>query len=164
MKGKVMYFWRKWLQHNAKFIIKWLQKYLPQEPKVALITFTTTEGVVTLAEITVSDDTGGLAASVSFKDVHGHDTPAQDVPAWTSSDENVVALATSEDGLSATATIIGPGASLIQVTSFTDDGDEITAQGTITVTPGEPSSSEVTFAPLEGNGGETEPPVEEPPA
>ena len=161
-----MNFWQIWLLK----LVTWLQKFLPQKPAVALITFTTTEGVEKLAEITVPDDTGSLSASVSFKDVHGHDTPAQDVPTWSSSDESVVSLAASEDGLSATATIVGPGASLIEVISMTDDGDEIKAQGTVTVTAGEPATSEVTFSEAtseeptpeeppveEGNGGETEP-------
>ncbi len=156
-------FFRRWLQHNAKFIIAWLEKYIPQEPKLALITFTS-GGVVTLAETTVRDDVGTLSASVSFKDVHGHDTAAEDVPTWTSSDEAVLSLDVADDGLSATATVNAPGASLVEVTSTTADGDEIKAQGTVTVTAGEPASGEVTFtegAPAGGNGGE-EPPVEEP--
>jgi hypothetical protein len=155
-------FFRKWLQHNAKFIIHWLEKFLPLEPKLGLITFTTTEGAVELSNITVGDDTGSLNASVSFKDVHGHDTQAEDVPQWTSSDESVVSLAVSEDGLSAVATVSAPGAALIEVKSTTADGDEIVAQGSVTVTPGEPSSSEVTFTPAE-EAPVGEPPVEEQP-
>jgi uncharacterized protein YjdB len=160
-------FFRRWLQHNAKFIIAWLEKFIPQEPRLALITFTATtdgEEVVTLAETQVQDDVGQLTARVSFKDVHGHDTAAEDVPTWTSSDESVVSLEVAEDGLSATATVNAPGASLIEVTSMTADGDEIKAQGTVTVTAGEPASGEVTFEEGAASGGTEEPPAEEAPA
>lgn len=152
-------FLRRWLQHNAKFIIAWLEKFIPQEPKLAIITFTTNEGVVTLAETQVRDDAGTLNARVSFKDIHGHETAAEDTPEWTSSDEAVLSLAVAEDGMSAVATVNGPGASLVEVTSTTADGDEIVAQGTVTVTAGEPASGEVSFeqgAPAEGE----EPPPE----
>jgi hypothetical protein len=161
-------FFRRWLQHNAKFLIAWLEKFIPQEPKLALITFTYTDDdgkeVIALADTSVRDDVGTLSASVSFKDVHGHDTAAEDVPSWTSSDEAVLSLDVADDGLSATATVNGPGASLVEVTSMTADGDEIKAQGTVTVTAGEPASGDVTFSegtPPGGNGGE-EPPIEEP--
>jgi hypothetical protein len=156
-------FFRKWLQHNAKFIIAWLEKFIPQEPRLALITFTTTEGEIVMADISVRDDAGPLSAVVSFKDVHGHDTAAEDTPTWTSSDENAVSLEVAADGLSATATVNGPGAALIEVVSMTADGDEIKAQGTVTVTAGEPASGDVSFAPAEEAPVE-EPPVEEPPA
>ena len=153
-------FFRRWLRMNAALLIEWLQRFVPGNPKVGIVTFTTQEGEVALAEITVPSDSAPLTARVSFKDSEGNDAPAQDVPAWTSSDENAVSLSTSEDGLSATATIGGPGASLIEVKSVTDDGDEIVAQGTITVTPGEPASGEVSFEPA----AEGEPPVEGEPA
>jgi hypothetical protein len=162
-------FFRRWLQHNAKFLIAWLEKFIPQEPKLALITFTYTDNdgkeVVKLAETQVQDDVGTLTATVSFKDVHGHDTAAEDVPTWTSSDESVLSLSVGSDGLSAVATVLAPGASLVEVTSMTADGDEIKAQGTVTVTAGEPATGEVSFSEGSGNGGEVEPPpVEEPPA
>jgi hypothetical protein len=138
-------FFRAWLRANAALIIKWLQRYIPGDPQVGQLIFKTKEGVIAVAEITVPSDSAPLNARVSFLDSEGNEAPAQDVPAWTSSDENAVSLSVSEDGLSATANIGGPGASLIEVKSVTDDGDEIVAQGTITVTPGEPASGEVSF-------------------
>ena len=145
----------RWLRRLAA----WLEGLLPAATVSGQITFTTSEGVVQVGQITVPADTASLQARVSFRDSEGSETPAQDVPAWTSSDEGAVTLEVSEDGLTATATIGVAGASLIEVRSFTDDGDEIVAQGTVTVTPGEPATGEVSFsAPAE------EPPVEEPPA
>lgn len=122
-----------------------------------------------MASITVGDDAGSLEASVSFLDEHGHETSADDVPQWSSSDEAVASVAASEDGMSASVSILAPGVALIDVSSTNTDGSMASAQGTITVQPGDAVIGEVNFTeaaappveepPAEGNGGEGEPPA-----
>jgi hypothetical protein len=99
-----------------------------------------------MASITVPDNAAALAASVSFLDAEGQPTTADDVPAWTSSDESVATLTVADDGLSASVEIGAPGVALIDVTTTNDDGSTAAAQGTITVTPGDAVLGEVTFA------------------
>jgi hypothetical protein len=117
-----------------------------------------------MADISVRDTNAPLSAVVSFADVHGHPTAPSDVPQWSSSDPNVASVDASADpaGLAATVTILGPGATVIGVSSSGPDGSAITAQGTITVMSGEATSGEVTFSGAEEAPVE-EPPVEEPP-
>ena len=109
-----------------------------------------------MSDISVRDTDGQLSAVVSFADVHGHPTSPSDVPQWSSSDPSVASVDASADasGLAAVVTILGPGATVIGVSSAGPDGSVIAAQGTVTVTSGEAATGEVTFAPA---------PVEEPP-
>lgn len=154
---------RRWIRLNAVFLIRVLQKFIPDQPSYAIVIFTGKEGS-RMGAITVGDDAGTLDASVSFLDEHGHETTADDVPQWTSSDEAVASVAASEDGLSATVTVNAPGVALIDVVSTNDDGSTAQAQGTITVQPGDAVIGDVNFAGATGDGGEEEPPpVEEPP-
>lgn len=120
-----------------------------------------------MADISVPDTQGPLNAVVSFADVHGHPTSPNDVPQWSSSDPSVASVDASADpaGLAAVVTILGPGATVIGVSSAGADGNPITAQGTITVTSGPATSGEVVFdtseAPAEPET-PVEPPVEPP--
>lgn len=98
-----------------------------------------------MASITVPDDSAPLNASVKFMDAEGHETTADDVPQWLSSDEAVASVAASEDGLSAEVSIGAPGVALIDVSSTNDDGSVAAAQGTITVQPGDAVIGEVSF-------------------
>ena len=100
-----------------------------------------------MASIEIKDDVTQLSGSVKFLDAHGHETPADDVPAWSSSDESVATVAASEDGMSATVSILAPGVTLIEVSSTEEStGAEVKAQGTITVSPGDAVIGEVSFA------------------
>lgn len=117
-----------------------------------------------MSDISVRDTQGPLSAVVSFQDVHGHPTSPSDVPQWTSSDPSVATVDASAEstGLIAVVTILGPGATVIGVSSAGQDGNPITAQGTVTVTSGEATSGEVTFSLPEAPA--EEPPAEEPTA
>ena len=137
-------FLKKLLRLNAEFIIKALQQLIPGPPKVAFILFH--NGGLTMASVTVPDTSAPLSASVKFLDAEGFETTADDVPAWTSSDETVATLTVADDGLSASVDIGGPGVSLIDVSTTNEDGSTADAQGTITVQPGDAVIGEVNFA------------------
>lgn len=114
-----------------------------------------------MASIEVLDTSGPLNASVAFVDAHGHPTTADDIPAWSSDNEAAASVAASEDGLSATVSILAPGAAIISVSSTNTDGSTAAAQGTITVLPGDAVIGEVSFeeAPAEEPPAEEEPPA-----
>jgi hypothetical protein len=99
-----------------------------------------------VGEITVPDNAEPLNATVTFLDAEGSPTTADTTPAWSSSDEAVALAAASEDGLSATVSIGAPGVALISVTTTNDDGSTATAEGTITVQPGDAVIGSVEFA------------------
>lgn len=99
-----------------------------------------------MASITVPDNSADLAASVAFLDAEGFATTADDIPAWTSSDESVATLTVAEDGLSAAVAIGAPGVTLIDVMTTNDDGSTAQAEGTITVQPGDAVIGDVSFA------------------
>lgn len=145
----------KFVQELCEKIFEYLTKF-DTKPATAKIDMEDTG----MADISVPDTHGTLNAVVSFADVHGHPTSPNDVPQWSSSDPNVASVDSSADpaGLAATVTILGPGATVIGVSSAGADGNPITAQGTITVTSGPATSGEVVF-----DTGDEEPPVEEPP-
>ena len=137
-------FIRQLIRLNAAFLIDLLQKFVPGSPAIAILLFHD-ERTVVMASITVSDTEAPRSASVAFLDAHGHPTTADDVPAWVSSDEAVATVAASEDGLSGTVTFVAPGVALIDVTTTNDDGTTASAQGTVTVQPGDAVIGEVTF-------------------
>lgn len=118
-----------------------------------------------MADISVRDTEGPLDAVVSFADVHGHPTSPSDVPQWSSSDPSVASVDASADasGLAAVVSILGPGATVIGVSSAGPDGSVIAAQGTVTVTSGEAATGEVSFSPSAPSVEEA-PPAEEAPA
>jgi hypothetical protein len=49
-----------------------------------------------------------VALAVEFKTAAGNPAKVDGVPVWSSSDESVVTVEASEDGLSAVATAVGP--------------------------------------------------------
>ena len=130
----------RWLRHTADK----LHQLIPGSPVLGNLLFFN-EGTVLMASIEVLDTAGSLNASVAFLDAHGHPTTADDVPAWSSDNEAAVTVAASEDGLSAVATVVAPGAAIISVTSTNTDGSTASAQGTVTVMPGDAVIGEVTF-------------------
>jgi hypothetical protein len=118
---------------------------------------------VDMGEITVEDTSGPLIASAVFRDIHGHETEPDEVPEWTSSDEAVATVEAAEDGKSATITVVGPGAAVINVntTETAEDGTETEMNGNclVTVNTGDVTSIEVNVGPAGGGGSE---PVPEP--
>lgn len=112
-----------------------------------------------MGEITVKDDNPGLTATVSWVDAEGSPTTPVDTPTWSSTDESVATVEASDDGNTASISIGSPGATVIQVDTTQEDGDVISAQGTITVQPGEVAMGSVEFAET-GTGETTTPPAE----
>jgi hypothetical protein len=110
-----------------------------------------------MSDISVQDTQGPLSAVVSFADVHGHPTSPSDVPQWSSSTPDVATVDASADpaGLAAVVSILGPGATVISVSSAGADGNPIAAAGTVTVTSGPAATGSVEFSL-------PEPPVEPP--
>lgn len=99
-----------------------------------------------MGEITVPADAEPLNATVKFLDSEGNETTADDVPQWSSTDENVAVVTPSDDGLSAEVEIGSPGASVIEVkTVEANTGAEVIAQGTVTVQPGDVTVGSVEF-------------------
>jgi hypothetical protein len=126
-----------------------LAEELDPGPAVAgFILFTTPQGEVSMADITVNDDAADFGATLGLVNAAGNPVPADDVPVWASSDEDVATVTASADGLSAT---VNPGAklgsTLITATSTeSETGDEIVVTGTVTVIPdGVAVRGEITF-------------------
>lgn len=117
-----------------------------------------------MSAVEVKADSLPLNAMVKFLDAEGNETPADDVPRWSSSDEAVASLTVAEDGLSASVAIGSPGASQIEVRSTeANTGAEVVAAGTVTVLPGDAVVGDVTFelpAPAPEPEPVPEPPVE----
>lgn len=150
-------FWSRLVLNNARFIAGELRKIAaqleaaaPGPPAVALILFHTPQGEIAMSDITVQDDSAPVAGTLKLYDAKGNETPADDVPRWTSSDESIATVAPSADGLTVEVTVVGKtGAALI--TGFTteaDSGAEIQVIGTVTVVPDSTAvRGEVAFAP-----------------
>lgn len=101
-----------------------------------------------MGEITVKDTDPGPSATVTFLDIHGHETEPDDVPQWSSDNEAVATVAASDDGKSATVSLPGEvGAAVISVQSTDTDGTVVLSQGTITVQPSEAVIGSVEFTP-----------------
>lgn len=100
-----------------------------------------------MGEITVTVDAAPLGASARFLDAKGNETTPDEVPQWSSSDENVASVEASGDGLSAVVTVNSPGATVIEVSTVETNTDtEIVAQGTVTVQPGDTVIGDVSFS------------------
>lgn len=155
-------------EHNARLLAELLRSLadqldaaVPGPPVVAFPILFSDGEEFAVGSITVGDDAQPLTASVTFKDAKGYDTQPSGVPQWSSSDDSVASVEASADGLSATVTVGAPGAAVIEVSETDESGEEITAQGTVTVQPGDAEIGDVSFS--EGGGGAVtpEPPAEE---
>ena len=137
-----------------------LEIEVPHDPAAGVLWFIDYEEDIPVGEITVKDDHAPLTATVTWVDAEGSPTtPSGDVT-WSSTDESVASIdSTSEDGNTATIGIGSPGAAVVEVATTQEDGDEIVAQGTITVQPGD-----VEMGSIEFSEATEEPPAEEPPA
>jgi hypothetical protein len=142
-------FWQSFLRVNAQFLAKELRKaadqldiLAPGSPKLGYILF----GGINMASIEVVDTSAPLNATVSFLDAEGNPTTADDVPQWSSDNDAVVSVVASADGLSAEVTIGGPGAAVVSVNTTNTDGSTASAQGTVTVLPGDAVVGSVEFA------------------
>lgn len=122
-----------------------LDSAAPGPPVVAFpVLFSDGEELV-VGSITVADDSGPLSATVTFRDAKGYETQPSGTPQWSSTDRNVASIEASEDGLSATITVGAPGAAVIECSETDESGEEIVAQGTVTVQPGDAEIGDVNF-------------------
>jgi hypothetical protein len=152
-------FFQRLLQNNARFFAKEFRKLAdqldaaaPGKPVVAFpLTFYTTKGGPEVSDIQVRDDSAPLTATATFLDARGNPTTPGATPTWTSSDETVATVEASEDGMSATVTVVGGlGASQITCTdpeSEGDDTDDVVSVGTVSVVPGQAVVGDIQFAP-----------------
>jgi uncharacterized protein YjdB len=104
-----------------------------------------------MGEITVNAGDPPVSATVAYKDAAGNPTEPFDVPEWESSDDSIATVEQTDDGMTATVTPVGSGdgaggaAAVISVVAHDDDGEEVRAEGTITVRPGDIAIGEITF-------------------
>lgn len=145
--------WARLVQHNARFLADAMRRWAeqldaaaPGPPVVAFPILFTTGRETSVGQINVPDSSDPLNASVSFRDAKGYETSPEGTPAWSSSDEAVASVQASEDGLSASVTVGAPGATVIEVRETDSQGQEIVAQGTVTVQPGDAVIGEVNFS------------------
>lgn len=150
-------FWSRLVFNNARFLAIELRKIAaqlesaaPGPPAVALILFHH-QGVIAVSDIQVPDDSGPLTATAQYLDAKGNPTSPGAVPTWTSSDEEVATVEASDDGLTATVTIVGAlGASQITATDVESEGDEddVISVGTVSVVPGKAVVGNIEFSPV----------------
>lgn len=143
-------FWRRFFRLNAAFICRWLEQLFPGPPCGGVLIFNT-KGRCNMGEITVRDDETTLHAAITLLDSEGQPTTADDVPTWEVGDDSVLTVHPSDDGLSATFDVGGPGASSVTVTTNethdgTGDPTPIVLTGLVTVTAGDTISGSVDFA------------------
>jgi hypothetical protein len=147
-------FWQRLIRTNAQLLAKELRRAAdildraaPGQPVAALPVLFHNEGEIAVGEITVTVDSEPLGASARFLDSKGNETTPDEVPEWTSSDENVATVEPAGDGLSAVVTVNSPGATVIEVSTVeTNTNTEIVAQGTVTVQPGDTVIGDVSFS------------------
>jgi hypothetical protein len=132
---------RDWRRFSLAKFITWLDQFFAGSPTHAVLFIGGTVG-----EKTVPDNATDLSATVTFLDAEGSPTTADSTPVWSSSDEAVATLTAAEDGMSATVAVGSPGVALISVTTTNDDGSTATAEGTLTVQPGDAVIGSVEFA------------------
>lgn len=146
-------FLHKFAQLNGAFLAKSLralaeqiEHLFPTEPVIATPPIFRNEGETNMGMISVQDTAADLTATVVFLDAEGNETTPDDVPQWSSDNEDAATVQASDDGMSATFTIGAPGAAVISVDSTNTDGTSVHSQGTITVLPGDAVSGDVQFA------------------
>jgi hypothetical protein len=125
---------------------KQLGIYVGGSPVMAILII---DRKVVMSDITVKDtDPDTYNAATEFKDADGNVTTADDVPVWASSDPSIATVVAADDGLSATVTKTNTiGATVISVDSMNASGVDVHAQATLTVTPGDEVSGDVTLTP-----------------
>jgi len=155
-------FWERLILANARVLAREMRKAAdlldvaaPGPPLVAVPVLFHPTGGIAMGEITVTVDAEPLGASVKFLDSKGNETQPDETPEWSSSDESVASVSASDDGMTGTVTVSSPGATVIEVSTVeTNTGEDIIAQGTVTVQPGDTVVGSVEFAESAGSGGE----------
>jgi hypothetical protein len=151
-------FFQRLIQNNAQFLARELRKWAdqldaaaPGKPVTAFpITFHPSQGGPEVSDIQVRDDSAPLTATATFLDARGNPTSPGATPTWSSSDEAVATVAASDDGLSATVTVVGGmGAAQITCTDpeSADAGDDVVSVGTVSVVAGQAVVGDIQFTP-----------------
>lgn len=151
-------FFQRLMHNNAQFLIKEMRKLAdqleaaaPGKPVTAfpLVFYSSPNGGPEVSDIQVRDDAGPLTATVTFLDAKGNVTSAGGTPTWSSSDEGVATVDASEDGMTATVTVVGAlGASQITCVdpeSEGDTADDVISVGTVSVIPGQAVVGDIEF-------------------
>lgn len=94
-------------------------------------------------EITVSSTELHLYAVAHVLDENGNELPSPAVPAWTSSDLNVIEPAPADDGMSAHLIVRGRGTATILVETGVPRSDIIRGEGIVHVSDTVPTSIRV---------------------
>lgn len=97
------------------------------------------------SQIQVPDDHADIHATVSFVDSEGSPTTPTNPVTWASDNGFAAEVTADADGMGANIVIGSPGAAIISVTTTNAAGEEIKAQGTITVVPGDVALGTVDF-------------------
>lgn len=135
----------RWLSSELHRVATVLEQAAPGPPAISYILYTTKKGIA-MSDITIPDTHEPLDAAVQFLDSIGYVTHPDDTPTWSSSDPSVASVVASSDGLTGTVTPGAPGAAVITVDSVNASGEDIKAQGTVTVTAGDAKVGSVTFS------------------
>jgi hypothetical protein len=142
-------------QIHAKALSDWLRalaeevdRLAPGTPVFAILLFDNSQGGLTV-DITMKDSDAPRHGRVRFLDAKGVETDSNTTPVWASADDAVVSAVADEDGYGGT---VSPGtpapegsASVVSVTGTDDNGNNIVATATVTVTPGDAVLGEIDF-------------------
>jgi hypothetical protein len=152
-------FFQRLIHNNARFLVREMRKLAdqleaaaPGKPVAAfpLVFYSSPDGGPEVSDIQVRDDSGPLTATVTFLDAKGNATSPGGTPEWSSSDENVATVESSEDGMTATVTIAGSlGASQITCVdpeSQESSEDDVISVGTVSVIPGQAVVGDIEFS------------------
>lgn len=146
------------LSKSLRALAEQIEHMFPGPPVWASPPIFHTEGEVQMGMISVQDDASPMHASVTFLDAEGNPATPDDVPQWSSDNEDAATVEAAEDGLSATVSIGAPGAAIISVDTTNEDGSSVHSQGTITVLSGDVVSGDVQFDTADTGG---TPPVDD---
>jgi hypothetical protein len=142
-------FWNKLAQvfRLVRELVAMIDAHGPGSPAFGVVAFIT-EKESNVGDITVVDSDQPFTGTATFLDAKGAVTTPDTVPVWSSDNEAAATVVASDDGMTGTVTPGLPGAAVISVeTTETNTGATVTAQGTVTVQPGDTVIGSVDFTP-----------------
>lgn len=118
-------------------------------PAVRIVITANLEGQITVGASHMNmTDSQQVSLTISPVDRKGNPAPVDGIPAWASSNTEVVTVAPAPDGMSAVASAVGPlGTATVSVTADADLGagvTEIAGSLDITITAGSASTVTIT--------------------
>jgi hypothetical protein len=140
--------------HDIKAIVQQIQDEISPGPAVRIIFTADLEGQITIGvtQMTMTDSQQ-VGLTIQPVDKKGNPAPVDGVPAWASSNTEVVTVTPAADGMSAVASAVGPlGTATVSVKADADLGSGVTeiagtldititagAAATVTITAGTPT-------------------------